>query len=145
MAEQNQRTLIRTDLVQLVSQMIRSRKKRASVFSPNLFADPAWDIVLALFLAQLRQKRVAAADLSTETSIPLTTAHRWIETLEQKGWVRRSPDPLDQRRVFVDLSERGSTAMRVWIEDWIESQQNRTDGAAIRELLGRIDRGGRDQ
>jgi DNA-binding MarR family transcriptional regulator len=95
------------------------------VFSPNLFSDPAWDIMLTLFLAQLRQRRMAASDLSSATAVPLTTTHRWIDTLEQKGWLRRSPDPLDQRRVFVQLSERGSAAMGVWISDWIESRQKR--------------------
>ncbi len=134
MAEQNHRSLVSPDLARLVSRMIRAREKRAAVFSPNLFSDPAWDIMLTLFLAQLRQRRMAASDLSSATAVPLTTTHRWIDTLEQKGWLRRSPDPLDQRRVFVQLSERGSAAMGVWISDWIESRQKRVHDACPQDV-----------
>ena len=141
MAEQNPRSLVSPDLARLVSRMIRAREKRAAVFSPNLFSDPAWDIMLTLFSAHLRQKRMAASDLSSATAVPLTTTHRWIETLEQKGWLHRSPDPLDQRRVFVQLSERGTTAMRVWISDWIEGLQEQTNASARLAAHGKGERG----
>ena len=140
MAEHNQRALVAAHLVRIVSEMIRSRKKRAAVFSQSLFSDPAWDIVLTLFLAQIRKERITTSEVSNTTSIPLTTVHRWIETLEQKGWAGRTPDPNDQRRLFVELSPRGSTAMCSWLDDWLEGQSSETDDGRVRDLLARIDR-----
>jgi DNA-binding MarR family transcriptional regulator len=41
----------------------------------------------------------------------MTTALRWIRSLEQKDLAVRSPDPLDSRRVFISLSQRGFETM----------------------------------
>jgi DNA-binding MarR family transcriptional regulator len=143
MAEHQQRSLVPEEAAEIVSHLIYTRQKREAIFTANLFSDPAWDIMLTLFLAQLRHQSVATSDVSISTSIPLTTTHRWIDTLDQKGWIRRAPDPSDQRRIFVELTARGSSAMHAWVADWIENYPRLTDDNRVRDLLTSIDRGRR--
>ena len=95
----------------MVTAVIRSRRARESLFGPDLFFDPAWDMLLELFRAHLEQQRVAASELARAAAIPATTGLRWIDKLEQCGWVTRRPDPLDARRVFVELNATGVSAM----------------------------------
>jgi DNA-binding MarR family transcriptional regulator len=144
MAEFNQPSLVAAEAAELVSQIIRAREKRATFFGSELFADPAWDIMLELFLAQLTQRKMASSDLGIATPVPMSTALRWIEKLAEGGWIRRRPDPSDHRRGFVELSAKGSAAMHAWIDELVESQPKRAGDDRVRDLLSRIMQGRRE-
>lgn len=141
MSEHNQRNVFSAELAGIVAGLIRSRQKRGAIFSRGLFSDPAWDILLVLFLAELRQHRIVLTQVARATSTPMSTTLRWTETLQQKGWVQRRPDPTDRRRFFVELSTHGSAAMREWLDDWMEGQAKQAAGDRIRDLLTRMSRG----
>lgn len=134
MAELNSRPLAAADALTAVSRIIEARRVRESFFRPGLFSEPAWDILLALFLAELRQQRVAASDLARTIAISLTVALRWIDALEREGLVRRHPD----RATGVALSARGSTTMRSWLARSIELQRKSTGEDQVLNLLSRI-------
>src|SRR3954467_8273413 len=104
MTEQNHRSLSDADEVEVVTQVIRARRKRTTLFGAELFADPAWDMMLELFLAELEGRRPAASELGYKANVPNTTSLRWTEKLEADGWLCRVPDPRDLRRVFIELS-----------------------------------------
>jgi len=140
MTEHNRRPPVDSDAAEFVSHFIRTRRKRKSLFSNSLFSDPAWDILLVLFLADLRGERMAVTNVARAASIPMATAIRWIETLERKGWALRVPDRVDRRRVFAELSNQGSAAMRGWLNAWFENDSERA-GNRISDLLTRIYRG----
>ena len=90
---------------------LRLRRIRARFFAEALFADPAWDILLDLRLAELEGRRVAVSSLCIAAAVPATTALRWIGLMTETGLLTRLPDPRDGRRVFVRLSSQGSAAM----------------------------------
>jgi DNA-binding MarR family transcriptional regulator len=86
------------------------------VFGDDLFADPAWDMLLELYAAQLGQRRVATSDVCIGAAVPATTALRWIEKLNQKDLIRRRKDPSDARRIWVELSAEGVLLMQRYFE-----------------------------
>jgi DNA-binding MarR family transcriptional regulator len=88
-----------------------------SIFGDDLFADPAWDMLLELHAAELGQRRMATSELCIGAAVPATTALRWVEKLNQKGLVARRNDPLDGRRVWVELSPHGASLMRRYFEE----------------------------
>jgi DNA-binding MarR family transcriptional regulator len=90
----------------------RARSLRDRFFNPRLFGDPAWDMLLDLYEAELSQSKVSVTSLAHGSAIPCTTALRWMNALISEGLVERRDDPLDGRRSFVSLSARGSEAMR---------------------------------
>lgn len=94
---------------------LKARVRRGVFFSPRLFADPAWDMLLELYAAQLEQKRVSVSSLGIAAGVPPTTALRWITELLKEGLIEKTKDPLDARRTFVDLSTIGSQAMRDYL------------------------------
>jgi DNA-binding MarR family transcriptional regulator len=126
MAEQNHSSFAAADEARAVAQIIEARRQRTTVFSENLFADPAWDVMLELYLAELEGRSVATSQLGHSANIPLTTLLRWIEKLEGDGWVRRMPDPTDDRRVFVEISTRGLETMRDWLREWLDRSSAQT-------------------
>lgn len=94
-----------------VKSVLALRRKRERFFEPTLFADPAWDILLELYAADLGQRRMSVSSLCIGAAVPSTTALRWITALEKKGMIRRTADPLDGRRVFVALTPDALSAM----------------------------------
>jgi DNA-binding MarR family transcriptional regulator len=104
------------DIKRLAREMVRSRRRRDAVFGGGLFSDPAWDILLELYLVEMAQHRVNITQITSAIAAPPTTALRWLERLAIEGWISREPDMMDRRRIWVSLTERGSMAMREYFE-----------------------------
>jgi DNA-binding MarR family transcriptional regulator len=100
--------LVGADDLEFVRQ---ARRMRERFFGENLFADPAWDMLLDLYRAELAQHRICTTSLCLGSGTPVSTALRWLNALEKRGLVGRTRDPLDGRRYFVALTNKGLTAI----------------------------------
>jgi DNA-binding MarR family transcriptional regulator len=94
-----------------VRAFIRARRLREQYFESELFADPAWDMLLDLYAARLEKQRVAVSSLCIAAAVPATTALRWIKTLTDLGLLVRASDPQDGRRVYIELSANAAARM----------------------------------
>ena len=103
--------------IETVRQVIRARRLRARYFDEELFADPAWDMLLDLLQAEIAQHRVPVSSLCIAAAVPATTALRWIKSMTDAGLFRRRADPHDGRRVFVELAPRASEALRRYFKE----------------------------
>jgi DNA-binding MarR family transcriptional regulator len=99
-----------------VRAILKARRDREKYFSADLFADPAWDMLLELYATALGQRRISVSSLCMGSGVPATTALRWITALEKRQLIIRRDDPLDGRRVFVELSQGGLNAMHAYFE-----------------------------
>ena len=95
----------------LIRQIIRQRQLRARFFDGDLFADPAWDMLLDLSAARAEHKRVSVTSLCIASGVPPTTALRWIALLTEAGQLERVEDERDRRRAFIALTDRAAEAM----------------------------------
>jgi hypothetical protein len=95
----------------LVRRIIRQRQLRARFFDGELFADPAWDMLLDLTAARAEHTRVSVTSLCIASGVPPTTALRWIGQLTEVGLFQRVEDEADRRRAFVALTDRAADAM----------------------------------
>lgn len=106
--------------VRTVDQAFYARKARARYFPEELFAEPAWDMLLYLYRCELRGRRPSTSDLCVASGVPETTALRWISTLAQKGLVAREPDGREGDESFVTLAPNGSAALRRYFAEVAE-------------------------
>jgi hypothetical protein len=95
-----------------VRSMIRQRRLRDRFFPADIFADPAWDMLLDLYAARLERRTVSVSSLCIASAVPATTALRWIKSLTDAGVFVREADPHDGRRIFIALSEKAEAGMR---------------------------------
>jgi hypothetical protein len=95
----------------LVRTIIRQRQLRAKFFEAELFADPAWDILLDLTAARAEHTRVSVTSLCIASGVPPTTALRWIGQMTQAGLLERVEDDTDRRRAFIALSTPAADGM----------------------------------
>ena len=97
--------------------VLRARRLRGAYFDGALFADPAWDMMLDLLAAQLERRPVGVSSLCLASSVPPTTALRWIRILTERGIFERRGDTADGRRVFVELSDPAAARLRAYLSD----------------------------
>lgn len=97
--------------------MLQSRRRRARCFPgfADLFGDPAWDILLDLYVAQHRGIPVYISDACVAAGLPATTALRKIQTMTRRGLLERVLDKADRRRVSVTITDKAVHMIEGWL------------------------------
>jgi DNA-binding MarR family transcriptional regulator len=99
----------------LLRSMLQASRLRAEHISPGLFEDPAWNMLLELLLSKLEGTCVTISKLAVSGGVAPTTGLRWIERLEERGFVHRVKDQRDGRRVFVEISPDAEKRLRGYL------------------------------
>ena len=98
-----------------VSFIIKSRTARSKFFPSNLFSEPAWDMLLALFFMPARGEILSVSGLCYVSGVPNTTALRWQDILKAEKLIERGPDELDARRHLVRLTPKARSLMKAYL------------------------------
>lgn len=99
------------ELVKLAKRIKAIRDSRIALLEPSLFGEPAWNILLALYIAAGERYALSISALCVESGAPATTAARSINRLLELNMVRRVPNPSDNRSAYIELT--GDTAARL--------------------------------
>lgn len=99
-----------------VLRVLALRGARAKYLGADLFGEPAWDLLLQIYLAELDHVRLSVSSACNRVDVPDSTALRWVTKLIDKGLVRRYDDQFDQRRSFLALTDSGTAAMKALID-----------------------------
>lgn len=95
--------------------ILQQRRSRAQHFSPSMFSEPAWDMLLVLFASEDSERRLTITTLVELSGAPSTTALRWLTYLEQAKLVARQPSSLDRRIAFVSITPLGTDQMNAYL------------------------------
>lgn len=101
------------DLNRTVANLLNARRHRQKHLNASLFGEPAWDMLLLLFHANLSGRPMAVDELCRSIGPHMATSRRWISILANYGLVE-----------FVELNDADSEALRL-TEDGI-AQMTRT-------------------
>lgn len=97
-------------------QAYAARRERRHFFDPALFADPAWDILLAMYCAHLAGKQLSVSSVVQSTEIPYTTGLRWLVHMEKSGLVSRTPHATDGRVALTELTPLAVEKMQAYLD-----------------------------
>jgi len=118
MAEAARRLPSAPDPAGIACAYLRARRARNELFGGELFADPAWDMLLDLYLSTIEGRGVCISDACIAAGIPSTTALRCLGRMEECGLVARRRDEADARRVYVELMPGTKAALDAWLEQF---------------------------
>ena len=102
-------------LVDHASMVLEERRTRRHFLPGELFHEPAWDMLLALFVSRDARLPMNIKALVSMSDAPVTTSQRWIEHLHKLKLIDRVIDPTDRRRVEISLSHTGDQAMKAYL------------------------------
>lgn len=91
------------------------RRERCSLH-PKLFGDPAWDILIDLFVSKAEGRQVTISSACIASCSPPTTALRYLGQLEAIGLICSNADRHDKRLRVVCLSTSGEAMVGDFLE-----------------------------
>lgn len=103
------------DARELAKQLLAQRMARFDHFPAELFHEPAWDMLLALFVAHEERRTMNVKTLVGSAHAPVTTSQRWIDHLHKLKLIDRVIDPVDRRRMEISLSDGGYAAITAYL------------------------------
>lgn len=107
----------RENLLSAARFSLDARQNRVEHFSPAMFGEPAWDLLLALYVTQADVPASAVSSLAKTARIAITTAFRWIDYLEEKRLIERQRSSADGRALTVALSAEGRARLEDYFAD----------------------------
>ena len=110
--------------LELARRAYADRRRRAKFFDISLFGEPAWDILLDLFIAAKEGRKVSVTSACIGAAVPSTTALRWIIVLENEELVSREDDPKDARRAFLHLTTKAYGQMIEYLSTMVPAVPN---------------------
>jgi DNA-binding MarR family transcriptional regulator len=81
-----------------------ARGLRSITLSDTMFGEPAWDVLLDLYIQEKSGFRSSVTSACIGSRAPHTTALRHITALCKSGWIVRIADETDKRRFWLALT-----------------------------------------
>lgn len=103
-------------LAVIAKRIMKLRQKKASMFDPGIFSEPAWDMLLDLFVAGSMQRDLPLTSVALASRVPMTTALRYLKLMESQELVQRIPYANDGRVSQVRLTENALVRMRLILQ-----------------------------
>lgn len=102
------------EMLSVAKRMYAVARTRERVFgtAASLFGDPAWFMLLDLFIAGEGGRRVSVSSACLAAYTPATSGIRCVVALEDRGLIYRTIDPKDRRCSFLQLTGQGTALMR---------------------------------
>lgn len=97
-------------------------RERAKIFANDaaLFHDPAWDILLNLYIAFCENRRPIKSEATMSDTFPKTTGLRILGNLQTRGLVKSERHPVNGRILLQSLTDRGVALMEACLQTMVE-------------------------
>ncbi|MDB5714418.1 MAG: hypothetical protein JWO15_1815 [Sphingomonadales bacterium] len=112
-------TKVQINHAELAERIYRSRRHREQIFKDDIFADPAWDILLDLFVKTQHGEQVNISSACHAAGVPEATALRYLKALTEKEYVERILHDSDRRSTILRLTDLGTDLMKQWLEKFV--------------------------
>lgn len=85
-------------------QILERRRLRQREFGSALFGEPAWEMLLELYVRESSGASTTTTQLQAASASPPSTSVRWLQKLQQEGLVNRRSHPVDHGTEFLELT-----------------------------------------
>jgi pyruvate/2-oxoglutarate dehydrogenase complex dihydrolipoamide dehydrogenase (E3) component len=98
-----EQTVVRA--IERVTALIALRAQRDALLGAHYFGEPAWDMLLDLFIARAEGRKTSSTSAALASRAPTTTALRYISILQQAGLIDKRHAEHDLRVHYVALTD----------------------------------------
>jgi hypothetical protein len=81
------------------------RRRRDSRFPADLFGEPAWDLLLAMFTARQKGQVMILCRAYKAAGVSDTTGRRLLDRMEEQGLITRRRAPRSRKMRIVELTD----------------------------------------
>ncbi|MEM8697266.1 MAG: hypothetical protein AAGE05_14690 [Pseudomonadota bacterium] len=108
--------LVYTQGAQFIKNYLKARREREWQFPNGLFSDPAWDILLGLYVAQSEQRPIQASAIGAIAAVSQTSGQRWLKILRSRQLVTCEKLANDAGDPRVTLTLDAVTGLNRWLD-----------------------------
>jgi predicted transcriptional regulator len=105
------------DQARFAERIYQARRARERVFANDIFADPAWDILLDLFVRSTRNELISISSACYGANVPHATALRYVKALTKSKYLERISHPNDKRSKILKMTSLGNKLMGEWLRN----------------------------
>lgn len=102
-------------LVALARNVLAKRRLRSTFFEEGMFGEPAFDILLDMFVNGSTERPLTVTDVCVGAGVAPTTGLRYVAALVEQGLIIRTRDALDGRRSLIVLSGKAQEQVTRYI------------------------------
>jgi DNA-binding MarR family transcriptional regulator len=99
--------------------LLDDRKRRSAIFNPGMFGEPAWELLLNLYITDQGGPRLTIGKLIQVAGLPQSTSLRWLDYLEDQKLIVRNEHPTDARTAFVELTDKAREALASYLSQML--------------------------
>jgi DNA-binding MarR family transcriptional regulator len=103
------------ELTQLARDILQSRRQRNHECGQKLFSEPAWDMLLELYVREAAGVAASARELTSASGAEESTAVRWLAHLEAELLLERRRSPTHPETDFVELTDLGRDSLERYL------------------------------
>ena len=85
--------------------LFAERRGRDALFPNGLFGEPAWDLLLAMFIAHDKSQAMILCKAYKAAGVSDTTGRRLLDRMEQEGLITRRRAPRSRKMRVVELTD----------------------------------------
>ncbi|MCG6116348.1 MAG: hypothetical protein MEQ84_14245 [Mesorhizobium sp.] len=93
---------------------LKMRRERERLF-PKLFGDPAWDMLLLLYVYRAARVPLQVSAIAGLANVPGTTSLRYLDLMIEQQLINRTPDPRDRRRIWLTMTPKAVKLLEQWL------------------------------
>lgn len=105
------------------------QRERRLPFLPS--CNPGWKILIELYICDAEHRPTSVTDIGHACTIPVATALRWIDLLNEHKLIVRVPDSTDKRRTWLHLNTQGQTTVEEILIDLTTRMIANADAFAV--------------
>ncbi|KFG89446.1 DNA repair protein RadC [Sphingobium herbicidovorans NBRC 16415] len=94
--------------------------RRQLVGSAELFGEPAWDMLIDLFIHECKGQQLSMSSLCATAGIPTSSAMKLAQRLCEAGILERTPDLFDGRRTLMKIAPEVGHRLRAYFAEGTE-------------------------
>lgn len=106
-------------LVLSLARSLLDLQRSRRILGAKLFTDPAWEILLDLYISNHEGRRLSVSAVCVGTSSSSATALRYLAMLQDQLLVSRTRDENDGRRSYIELTPLGQTRLRQLLSRYV--------------------------
>lgn len=85
--------------------LFAERRRRDALFPDELFGEPAWDLLLAMFIAREKSQAMILCKAYKAAGVSDTTGRRLLDRMEEDGLITRRRAPRSRKMRIVELTD----------------------------------------
>ena len=103
------------ELASVALSELRTRRARAAFFRPTILGEPAWNMLLDLFVHHNSGTGVSVTSAAIASDAPQATALRYVAVMQRDGLIERHSSTTDRRVCYIRLTREGYRRIGTWL------------------------------